>query len=676
MIDSNLVVDGIFIGLQGIAISLIALLLISLVPKKRSNGNTTLILVAFFALLLLPVLYIFMPAASIDLPINNLVPTQTVSDLTSIEGGESGGSGQGNQLIDPAMPESSSNSITALPKQTGILEWLAMIWLAGFGLIVIISALRNVSILILLTWAKPIDTAEKKLVDNSLDRLGIENGVPVFASDLVSVPLVLGLFQPKLVVPPVFFKWPEDRQRSVILHELAHVKRRDNLTHFLIQVACALHWFNPVAWLLKHRFLMGREMACDQLVIRNGVKRTDYARHLTQIVSEKIPPFRQILLPTAFASKNTLKTRIESILFQGQGTRLSLKVGMAVLLLVFALGMSTLKPGSAAPVMDSAGLIDNSGENFPKVFSQAKKGYDAFYHREEYGLAAKHFGEIVKNYPFAGHIWIMLGQAEYKTGQYLKATASLTRGLQMVPTYDNIPFIIARCNLNLGRTEAAVAWAKAGLAEPPEDLVAAEKLLHEFREEDWWYVDDSVMYQDVLREALSNYGAALPDFNEIGSSQELEALIDIAGNKYNPSRLREDAITWIGAHGSSVAGDFLEAVIVQEPDEDVAEEAIEAYAEMTMGKCGDTFSYLMRVCPYPVTRFNLAVELLRVNPEEAMDVMEELLFKVMDEDLGEDIVSYISRVGTQRAQNLLRRSQQEHPLEDVRRRAARLLAKQ
>ena len=97
------------------------------------------------------------------------------------------------------------------------------------------------------------------------------------------MPMAWGIFRPSVLMPADADAWPDDRLRIVLLHELAHVKRRDCLTHLFAQVACAAHWFNPLAWMAVRRLRAERERACDDLVLAAGTRGSDYANQLLEI---------------------------------------------------------------------------------------------------------------------------------------------------------------------------------------------------------------------------------------------------------------------------------------------------------------------------------------------------------------------------------------------------------
>ncbi len=98
-----------------------------------------------------------------------------------------------------------------------------------------------------------------------------------------SMPMAWGVWRPTVLMPACADAWPQDRLRIVLLHELAHVKRRDCLTHMLAQLACAVYWFNPLAWVAAKRVRAERERACDDLVLAAGTPGADYATQLLDI---------------------------------------------------------------------------------------------------------------------------------------------------------------------------------------------------------------------------------------------------------------------------------------------------------------------------------------------------------------------------------------------------------
>jgi len=88
--------------------------------------------------------------------------------------------------------------------------------------------------------------------------------VPGFA-----VPAIVGVWHPRLVLPPDFLAAHDERQqRHVLLHELSHVRRLDVLVGYLATLALVVHWFNPIVWIVVRCLRQDRELACDALALR------------------------------------------------------------------------------------------------------------------------------------------------------------------------------------------------------------------------------------------------------------------------------------------------------------------------------------------------------------------------------------------------------------------------
>jgi beta-lactamase regulating signal transducer with metallopeptidase domain len=117
--------------------------------------------------------------------------------------------------------------------------------------------------------------------------LGIERAViarqTVVGSEL-PVPLTWGHFRPTLLLPPAFLEWPRERQRMVVLHELAHIQRADWLVQVLVQITLALYWFHPLVWWTTYRLQAESERACDDTVLLTGVTPSAYAETLLEVL--------------------------------------------------------------------------------------------------------------------------------------------------------------------------------------------------------------------------------------------------------------------------------------------------------------------------------------------------------------------------------------------------------
>ena len=117
------------------------------------------------------------------------------------------------------------------------------------------------------------------------DELGLRRSIRILLGDADAMPMVWGIFRAHLLLPSSAADWPEARLRSVLLHELAHLRRRDPLALLVAQLALALHWFNPLAWFAVHRLRAEQERACDDFVLRHGIRPSEYATDLLAVAT-------------------------------------------------------------------------------------------------------------------------------------------------------------------------------------------------------------------------------------------------------------------------------------------------------------------------------------------------------------------------------------------------------
>jgi beta-lactamase regulating signal transducer with metallopeptidase domain len=151
-------------------------------------------------------------------------------------------------------------------------------------------------------------------------------------SEAISMPIACGVLRPTVVLPAEADTWPEDRVRVVLLHELAHVRRRDCLTQTVADAVCAVFWFNPLAWMAVRELRRERERACDDMVLSAGMPGPDYAAHLLEIARA----MRRASLDSVFSSgvamahRSELEGRLMAILDEARPRRALSTRGLAL----------------------------------------------------------------------------------------------------------------------------------------------------------------------------------------------------------------------------------------------------------------------------------------------------------------------------------------------------------
>lgn len=100
------------------------------------------------------------------------------------------------------------------------------------------------------------------------DKLGIKKSVKLLESAIVKVPTVIGFFKPVILMPlGLLFAIPGEQLETILLHELAHIKRRDFVVNILQNILEVIFFFNPFVWLISSNVRSEREHCCDDMVV-------------------------------------------------------------------------------------------------------------------------------------------------------------------------------------------------------------------------------------------------------------------------------------------------------------------------------------------------------------------------------------------------------------------------
>ncbi len=226
--------------------------------------------------------------------------------------------------------------------------WLLATWGAGALICSLVTCLGLLSLARLERRAQPVtEPSWCRQIEQLSRELGLRRPVCLLMSAERVIPMVWGLFRIKLLLPQGATHWDSNRSRLVLLHELAHVKRRDYLAHLLARLAYALHWFNPLVWIAAWRMAVERERACDDLVLNSGSEPADYAEELLGVVAGLRCPTSIGAAAIAMAHPSKLESRLKAILDATISRRRLTRTGMSLCLLAatcLVLPLASLRP--------------------------------------------------------------------------------------------------------------------------------------------------------------------------------------------------------------------------------------------------------------------------------------------------------------------------------------------
>ncbi|MDZ7319801.1 MAG: M56 family metallopeptidase, partial [candidate division KSB1 bacterium] len=255
------------------------------------------------------------------LSIFNLVPAQNIHSLQPPNPAEY----ISTRTIEPTnfnVPATSFQIETeVLPTQQSFgvstKEILALVWLLGLITILFYTFICNFKL-----WRKirlqSILSSHSlfQLLETCKKQMKITRPMALIEMEGIRIPVLFGIFKPKILVPINFAQqMTADQIKHILLHELAHYKRKDVLVSCLTTILQIIHWFNPMIWFAFYRMRMDRELACDEMALnRIGAAQSQaYGQTIISLLETMTTKFWLPVTVSIIESKKDLKRRLAMI---------------------------------------------------------------------------------------------------------------------------------------------------------------------------------------------------------------------------------------------------------------------------------------------------------------------------------------------------------------------------
>jgi len=247
------------------------------------------------------------------------------------------------------------------PALTNIQWWqfMAITWGAGVIVFLFIHCLKHYRLVKMADhWSEDIkDKQVLALMESIKEDLGLSGHISLHLCPNIGSPMMIGVFRPRILLPVADISQGE--LRFILKHELVHYKRKDLWYRYLLLFATALHWFNPVIYLMIKVVNAQCEISCDAEVVRNSNKNTRYQYCKTIAgMLENQSKIKTVLSTNFYGGKNGMKKRFLSIMDTSK-KRVGLFIICATLIITTGVGVvcaAVSSDSTARALSDNANL--------------------------------------------------------------------------------------------------------------------------------------------------------------------------------------------------------------------------------------------------------------------------------------------------------------------------------
>jgi Flp pilus assembly protein TadD len=404
-----------------------------------------------------------------------VLPTQWVRVVPAIEFPDL------TALAHPGAVETVSRAAAPV---SGTLDW-RIVWLAGTSVCLMAWARRAV-------WRIPA------VRPPTCEEAQLFPGVPLRIVAPGHVPGACGLFQQYVVLPDgLSLHLTAAEMQAVVAHEMAHIRRWDNLTAALARAAASVFWFHPLLWWLERRMLAERETACDEMVLGTGIAPEEYVSGIAKVCRMSFAG----VAGYAGVNGSNLHRRMEHIMYANQtfSSFRALRAAAAGLIAVATLlpiaggrVRAQTAPPSAALVEaerhmaagrpdDAIARLEAEIASNPSDRELKKALGNLMVRAGRYDRAINLLLGMLDGYLDAkqrADIYLRLGETYRRNGDYASAIATLEKARQLVPENVAAASTLGLVLDSLGRWQEAKQLYQQVMRLDPRNGIAPNNLAY------------------------------------------------------------------------------------------------------------------------------------------------------------------------------------------------------
>lgn len=312
-----------------------------------------------------------------------------------------------------------------------LLSMAIALWVIG-------SAWRTVAVLRTFIRTRRLFNSQLTPITGLSSKLDID----VFSSSAVASPMVLGFWKPKVILPnSILDELQQEQIAAIVLHEKAHIQRKDNWFSLFQELIVILFWWSPVIRFLNKKIHVEREIACDLRAVAKMNSSKQYAQSLVDCAKLMVDEKRNVLAMGLFSKKKELNYRVGAVLKSKTKKIPSLSL---IAILCFALGATTLQ----------------AAQSFSPKISIKNTASDARYYSTLSRLLGEQLLEAVKdndvdtiitllnngvdiNMPVIGDGTALMIAVKRRNPTMVRALIDLGADVNQASMYDGNPLIIA-----------------------------------------------------------------------------------------------------------------------------------------------------------------------------------------------------------------------------------------